>query len=727
MNKIPPPLLHRICLISLVPMILGMGSCRRSGGDADSELGGGVRLVPQLQSNALASFPSAVYLNQASSPIHWQPWTKETIDRAKEAKRLVFCVITLPQQAGFQVAMDSLTKDSAVLEAINNQYVPVLIDGDASREIGLLVADLCTQIEKPVQLPMFMWMTHDCNPVAWIPVQANEVENAADLFNKSHEMISQMWRDSSEYVLKNSAIDNETRRKNFRERKLSKVASEVPETDSIRCIRQLASLYDPLSQNLDEFGGLFPSSSLELFAVAARHPGVSEDLRQKCMDATRGLIGDLLPSAMFDPLEGGVFVSRMGRSWALPNFSFDCPAQARAIVALLEVFRSTGDKRAMERAVDGIKFAEKKFATKDGLFAIGFAAPQDKEKWMWSVEEVEQILGAEDAAWWIRATGMETLGNLPSEDDPQRRFFRMNTIGMKITLEEIAASLSTSAEEFRPRYEAARSKLLTARESRMKGQKRDESAHAGATFRMVSAYAAAFAATGDEAYRDKAVALLKRARESFAVGPRLRMFNRDSPDSIGAGRAFLYALCLQSVLDVAAITLDDTWLIWSEDLATTLAELFIGDGFLKECPDSARLIDLPVTDLAMIFDDSTCGLLSMAESRLAELDRPLVGKLSELATPLPQYAVERPVMHTDLILATLSRHLKVSVIVGEGVAGDLLLAVQELSPKVIHRRLAKAADNVPAGTVKILFANGTEKSASTVEALRQGVLSADSN
>jgi uncharacterized protein YyaL (SSP411 family) len=713
---------RRFWPVFLLVIIMGSGSCRRQGGDKEAQIGADINLVPKLDSNALSGYPGAVYINQTSSPIHWQPWTRETIEKAKAAKKLLFCVITLPQQAGFQTAMKSLVNDSAALTAINNNFVPVLIDGDSSREIGLLVPDLCAQIGRQVQMPMFMWMTYECNPVAWIPVQSNEVDIAADLFSKSHEMIWQMWRDSSEYVLKNSASDNEMRRQNFLERMLNRVASKVPDQDAIRCIRQLASLYDPLSRNLDEFGGLFPSSSLELFAISARHPGVPEDLHQKCLEATQGLSGDLLPSAMFDPLDGGIFVSRVARSWALPNFSFDCPVQSRALVALLEVYRTTGDKRALDRALDCIKFAEKKFATPDGLFAIGFADPQDGEKWMWTVEEVENILGADDSAWWIKATGMERLGNLPSEDDPRRTFFRKNTIGMRMTIEEIAADLSLTPEQFRPRYEAAKAKLLAVRDARMEKQPRDECAHAGSTFRMVSAYVAAFAASGDEAYRDKAVALLKRAREAFAVGPRLRMFNKETPDSIGAGRAFLYALCLQSVLDVAAVTLDDSWLIWSEDLATTLAELFIGDSLLKECPDSASLINLPITDLAMIFDDSTRGLLSMSECRLAELQRPLVAKLCDLATPLPQYAIERPVLHADLILATLARHFKVSVIVGEGVQGDFLRAVQELTPRVIQRRMAKPEDAVPAGTVKIIFADGTVKSASSAETLRQGVL-----
>ena len=105
---------------------------------------------------------------------------------------------------------------------------------------------------------------------------------------------------------------------------------------------------------------------------------------------------------------------------------------------------------------------------------------------------------------------------------------------------------------------------------------------------------------------------------------------------------------------MAAITSDEQWLVWAEDLATTAAELFTGNGFLKECPDDAKLIDLPVTDLVMLFDDSTAGLVSSAESRLSELGRPLVRNFIELATPMPVYAVDRPMLHTDLLLATWS-------------------------------------------------------------------------
>jgi uncharacterized protein YyaL (SSP411 family) len=251
---------------------------------------------------------------------------------------------------------------------------------------------------------------------------------------------------------------------------------------------------------------------------------------------------------------------------------------------------------------------------------------------------------------------------------------------------------------------------------------RDETAHAGATFRMISAFAAAYAATGDEAWRGKAVALLGKAREAFSQGGKLRMYDREGPASVTAGRAFLYALALQSILDVHDIQPSESLLSWADDVATTAAERFTDADFLKECPDEAKIIDLPVTDLAMLFDDSTAGLISSAESRMAALGRPLVASFSRLATPLPEFAVERPVLHTDLILATMMRHHGMKAICGGNPSAELKAAYTRLPIRLVLRREAEEKDDVPAGSVLLMSGEAVLKTVSSPEELEDGFL-----
>lgn len=702
--------------------VLALSSCRKPKTvDTEQQLAPAV-IAPELKSNRLAALPGAVYKSQASSPIHWQPWTKATMDSARDARRLVFCVIVMPQQPFFQATLDALTSDASIVADINSSYVPVLVDGDAAREVGLVTADLCSEIKRPLNLPLFVWMTHEGNPVAWIPVSRSDKEGVISLFTQSHTMIAQTWQDSWAYVLKNSGLDNANRRNRLEQRKVSRLESHQPASDVVRSLRQLASLYDPFSRSFDETGGLFPSSSIELLSAASVHPGLPEDVRISCSDTVRELLKDLLSSAMFDPLDGGVFLSRRGTTWSLPSFIRDCPGQARAAVALLEAYRSNRDPMVLEKALGVISFVEKNYATPEGLFSVGLSADSAAEKWMWTVEEVEKLLPAEDAAWWIKYTGMKGLGNLPSEVDPRRNFFRSNTIGLVKPIASIAADLDVPIETFKPRYDAAIAKLLETRQAGIGTQTRDDFSHAGASLRMVSAYAAAFCATGEESYRKKSVDLLTKFRAAFGVGPHLRMYSQDAPESVSAGRAFLYALALQSALDVAAITSDEQWLIWSEDLATTAAEMFTGNGFLKECPDNAKIMDIPVTDLVMLFDDSTAGLVSATESRLAEIGRPMVKSFSELAIPMPTYILERPVLHTDLLLATIARHYKAVAIYGDKLSPEMKLAMERLPMRMVPRRPAQPGDNVPSGSVKILLNGKDAQLVSNPETLHQAAL-----
>ncbi len=706
--------------------MLGSGGCRKRNAEVAEESAPVVTLAAELATNGLGDLPGAIYQSQAASPIHWQPWTPETLARAKEANRLVFGVIAIPQQPGFQGVLAALAQNPALVSTINDHYVPVLIDGDASREVGLLTGDLCSEIKRGLQLPLFVWMTYKGDPVAWIPVPKSSGGKVADLFKQSHSMVSQMRADDAEnhktYVMDNSAADNAARRDRISRRKNSKVMSTQPAEDMVRSLRQLNSFYDPSSRTFDEAGGLFPAGAIDLLATAAMQPGLPEEIRSRSLETTRELMIDLLPSAMFDPLDGGVFSARRGNSWTLPSFNRDCVSQVRAAVALLHVHRASGDALVLDKALGLIAYAEKAFTTSEGLFAAGLASESEVAAWLWSVEEIEKALSPEDAAWWIKAAGMKGLGNLPSEVDPRREFFRSNSLALGKTLATYAAEEGQSLESFSLRFEASRKKLLEVRNARLGKVARDDCSHAGATFRMVSAYAAAFGVTGDPKFRDKAVALLDKARAAFAEGPKLRMFSKDAPKSVGAGRAFLYGLAMQAALDVATISPDEKWLVWAEDLATTAAELFTSAEFLKESPDDARILDLPITDLVMLFDDSTAGLISFAEVRLAERERPLVPTFSQLATPLPIYAVERPILHTDLLQATLAREFKVTIVAGEGISPELKLATERLLLRMFQRRAANSKEEVPAGSVKVIFSNGQSRSVTTPEALQEAVL-----
>lgn len=683
-----------------------LAGCDRKGGEIPASVSDvwDKEDLAKQERNDLEGLPGIVYASAESSPIHWQRWSEETREMAVKSRRLMFVVIEIPQLQSHPGVLAQLASDPSVVSDINACYVPVLVDGDAVRELGILTADLCAEIKSGLKLPLAVWMTPDHDPVAWIPMPSNDAKSAISLFKQSHGMVLDMWAEDASYVSANSRTDQENRAARMLKKTTDDVLSTAPGEDSLRALRQLTSLYDPISKSFDETGGLFPSGAIDLLAMGARMDGIPADLRKKCEITLGHLLDDLLASAMFDPLDGGAFSARRGSSWALPDFQRDCATQARIAVSLLDAYEVTGNRKALERALGVIEFAEKTYRTERGLFGLSGGYMGDAEDWLWPHEDFNELLSPGELAAWLVVSGARVNGNLPSEVDPQREYLRANSISFAKTPEEAAAELGTDPSSLQAMLVPIREKLLKFRNSRLHPVPGNLSGSASATFRMVSAYAAAYRITGDEGFREKAVSSLEKARGAFSDGPRLKSGETDGPASLVAGRAFVYGLALQAALDVAAVTLDESWILWAGDLSSTTSEIFVQGETLRECPAYADLTGLPIVDRAMLFDESSMGLLAMAESRLAALGIPSPPSFSKLVEGLPIGAVPFPILHTDLIQAALMRQFGVTYSYGADAPLDLREAIARSPLKGVNRRTAsslgdKAATPDPTGAL----------------------------
>jgi uncharacterized protein YyaL (SSP411 family) len=322
-----------LTLLSILPVT----SCRKSRGPVTAPPPAAT-IPSELESNALASAASPLLRSQAGSPVHWQTWTEETLKRAEQADRLVFAVILLPQRPEQRQVLARIDADAAMVRTLNTRYVPVLIDGQSSREMTRLTAALCAETKRPMQMPLLLWLTHAGNPVAWVPAASEE--DFLPLFQQSHDVVSRMWETSREYILRNSAHDQEGRRERLTKLARTESPSARPAEDSLLAIRQLTTLYDPLSHAFDSAGSAFPALPLDLLASATLTPGLGEELQRRAMETSDGLSRDLSASAMIDPLDGGIFSMRRGQTWDLPRPGRDCSTQARGATALLQAARN---------------------------------------------------------------------------------------------------------------------------------------------------------------------------------------------------------------------------------------------------------------------------------------------------------------------------------------------------------------------------------------------------
>lgn len=651
---------------------------------------------PQLEENQLADTPSTFLRSAADSPVHWQRWNPDLLEKAADSRRLIFAVIGSARYPGTYETLRVIDRSPAIVERLNQEFVPVLVDLDINRETSLMASALSTEARQSVSFPFLLLLSPEGAPVSWQPLSYTGDDAIHAFFENSVEVVSRLWDESANYVMSDSSTKNELR---------AERAPHAPQPDPViadraerldlyrQAVRRLTSFYDEDVSQLSGAGGLFPLGTLKTLSDASHHPELPETLREQAVATRDGILGSLMRSAMFDPLDGGIYTARRGSSWDLPLFVRDCASQARVVRELCRLHQDGARPDPLPAALGSIDFVESNYRTPEGLFAMAARPGETPEKeYLWTVDAVRAALDDREFQVWDAMSGLENLGNLPSEADPRRRFFRLNSLGMRQSFEEVAAEVGLNANEVHSAFESGRKKLLKAREQRFRAPASDTTPSASASFRMVSAYAALYAATGDNEWRTKAVALGQLCRQSFGASRFLNERPGENPEEMSDGRALAYGIATRAALDLGAVTLDEEWYSWAQDLTTLLGEHFVtDDGRLIETRESARVIALTYEDRLMVFEDSTAGLARENLARLGLLGFQTPPALKPWTLSLPALH-QFPIVHTDALDALAYETLGARVQVGPGTDAALRDAVTRLPLGRFARRADAAGD-----------------------------------
>ncbi|MCU0794666.1 MAG: DUF255 domain-containing protein [Akkermansiaceae bacterium] len=669
-----------------------------------------------LEANQLANLPSTFLASHANSPIRWQKWEPSIKDDAAKAQRLIFAIVSSARFPGSYDTLRTIESSPRLVSILNEKFVPVLVDLDISRETSLIASGLSFEQGEPIAFPFILIVSPDGAPVSWRSLVFTSNDQIRKELEGAIEVVLRLWEDFPDYVRKDSMEKFERRKAS-----LSPVEPSISDLNDRKmrldgAIRRLSSYYDEDTRTLDGLGGLLPVSALRLLGTAAVSPHFDADRREACRKAALGVYEEILRSAMVDPLDGGIYSARVGKSWQHPMSHRDCPTQAQAITTFCGLARRNQFAGALDTALRAAAFAEEQFATPDGLFAIATKPrPYHDREWLWTMEQLKTALTPEEYRVWEKVAAIDRLGNIPIESDPKRRYFRLNSLSMRLTREEASYMLSIPLASIDTLLDSSRRKLIKARDARVGGISRDATPSATASFHMIRAYCALYSATGDDAWLKKAVALGEKCKAAFGEAEFLNERPGENPSPMSDCRAFTYALAARANLDLHAVTLDSRWSQWAIELMTLLSENFVStEGRIFEARESVSVIDIDYEDRAMVFGDSTSGTTRANLQILKKLGLRPPPKLEPWLSSLPDFEAN-PVIFADTLESLMIDITAPVIDVATSASPELSRAVTLLPLDSFLRRKSDAA------TSSVILASGEKgpdlQSAADIEAL----------
>lgn len=585
--------------------------------------------------------------------VSWQKWDASLLEKARSAQSPIMALVGTSLGGSSRAVAKELAETPHLRKLITRQSICTVVDTHVFPEIAVLSYYLSSEIQRTTAFPMMIWLSHEGSPIAWIPIGELSDRELEIIVGNAVAMVEDIWSSDSEYAVENSRTDNEARQRRF-DFGINgpEVEIKVEQRDEIfrRGTRQMSSLYSFGDKDLDNVGGLIPTSSLELLATGSQSRLLTDEVRTNCLKAAREVTQELVNEALKDHLDGSYFMARRTTDWSLPTFSKSLSAQARVAHMLIHVGTLVDEKSFIQEGLSLLAVIEGSWLSKSLSSHSPTGDQDDPGKFFWDLKTLEKILSEDEIPLTLAAFSLKKEGNIPSEVDPLDNFYELNTLRRRIPLEELVKQHGSSVKQIEERLTTIEQKLLKHREENTKFESENTLSLTELSLVLKTQLARA-GHLGNDPHLTPAIATAEKILKDF-FDPEKGFSRLELKNAFVAARCGDYAVTSNAFLLLYQATLEEKWLTTAlKTLEEGISKLTTESGLLMETAEKDRVIPLRQHNRAMIFGDSSLGTLDLVLTRVFAITgdekyRTILEAQRKCLGPLAKVS---PVNHTDFI------------------------------------------------------------------------------
>lgn len=314
-------------------------------------------------------------------------------------------------------------QDNEVAEILNKYFISVKVDREERPDVDSIYMKVCQSITGSGGWPLTIIMTPEQKPFfAGTYFPKNNVGEALGLI-AILEYIQKAWKDNKAQLLKegDSLLDIiNTLNKNS--------SGELSQDILKKAFLEFKQNFDTLYGG---FGGYpkFPSAHNLLFLLRYFHK-TKDAFALEMVEKT---LESMYRGGMYDHIGYGFSRYSVDRKWLIPHFEKMLYDNALIAMAYLETFQVTGNKKYAKVAEEIFEYVLRDMTSKEGGFYSAEDADSEGEEgkfYMWSQEEIKDILGQEQGSKFCCYFNVTSQGNFRGKNIP-------NLIGNSILEEDV--------------------------------------------------------------------------------------------------------------------------------------------------------------------------------------------------------------------------------------------------------------------------------------------------
>lgn len=532
--------------------------------------------------NRLQYESSPYLLQHKDNPVDWYPWGEEAFEKAKREDKPIFLSIGYATCHWCHVMEHESFEDEAVARLMNEAFVSIKVDREERPDIDTIYMTACQLLTGHGGWPLTVVMTPDKEPFfagTYLPKESRFQRMGMMQFVPR---IQHLWMNERERVL-NAAAGITASLQQTQVTAGSEQPTLGSESLHVAC-QQFEKRYDA------EEGGFgqapkFPTPHALMFLLRYwKRTGEQHALDMVTHTLTRMRMGGL-----FDHVGFGFHRYATDAAWVLPHFEKMLYDQALLMMAYAEAYQATRKPFFADTVRELVDYIERVLSDPDGGFYSAEDADSEGEEgkfYIWSLQEVEEVVGVEARAWLAEQFNLTVAGNFEDEATRQRtghnQFFRTRT-------QKVASADDPE------RWAQLRIKLFAHREQRIHPLK-DDKVLTDWNGLMIAALAKAGQALQDQALiarAERAVAFL----EATMLQPSGRLWHRyRNGDAAIEGHIDDYAFFVWGLIELYEATGTPRYLKRALQLQEILMAQFWDEeagGFYFTAADAEQLLMRP--------------------------------------------------------------------------------------------------------------------------------------
>lgn len=517
-------------------------------------------MVGEKHTNRLINETSPYLLQHAHNPVDWYPWGDEAFTKARGENKPVLLSIGYSACHWCHVMEHESFEDEAIAQLMNEHFVNIKVDREERPDLDQIYMNAVQMLTHHGGWPMTVFLTPEGVPFYGGTYFPPEDRYNMPGFPRVLEGVAAAYRDRPDDVKQTAASVLE----GLRSFGAMRESQELLTADVLQSARKgIAQSYDP---NNGGFGGapkFPPAMTLEFLLRQHYRNGDNEALqmvRHTCLKMAEG--------GIYDQLGGGFHRYSTDSKWLVPHFEKMLYDNALLSRLYLHLYQLTGEEFARRTAMGVLDYVAREMTDERG----GFYSTQDADSeghegkfFVWSVEEIERVLGAEDASLFNAYYNVTPAGNFEGQNIPN----------VTRSVDDVAKQENVSSEHLREALTRGVAKLFAVREKRIKPA-RDEKVLTAWNGLMLASFAEAGAILEREDYTE-----IARRNASFLQDNLKRdgLLLRTYKDGVAKLNAYLedYAYLAEGLLTLYETTGEAAWFKQAREITDKMISEFWDD------------------------------------------------------------------------------------------------------------------------------------------------------